>query len=172
MSPVLPFSREASPRSVARSAGARFLVVWFPLFSLERCGYCNDDLVVMTAFQRNAMRVIAMTQVAYEAGIREGMSLSEARALEPGLVAELWQPEEEARDWEALCEVCRQYSDRVQRGEPSHLIFEISTVSHLFGGESALLQTVADQMASLGHHCMLAIAERIFTIDLRTRTSA
>ena len=51
------------------------------------------------------------------------------------------------------------YSDRVQRGEPSHLIFEISTVSHLFGGESALLQTVADQMASLGHHCMLAIAD-------------
>jgi len=63
----------------------RFLVLYFPNFRLERCGYLMTEVAVLCAFQRNALRILALTPAAREAGLCLDMTASQARAMVPQL---------------------------------------------------------------------------------------
>ena len=137
----------------------RFLVAWFPFFALERCGYLHEEVVALCAFRRNALRIVFLTEMAQEVGLRVGMSASEARAMYPQIRLEMWCEEEEAADWAYLLEAFRGFSDRLQSLRTQILVIEISQTAHLFGGESPLVQLVQERAESMGHRCRVAIAD-------------
>lgn len=160
----------------AAPAAARWLVAWLPAFRLERCGHRADDLVAGTAVQQNATRVIALTPPAREAGLREGMTVAEARVRCPEIGFEPIDVEEEAADHRALVDAMRAVCDRVIALDRHALAFEIG---HLGGvhhgaadggppiaggdparpGERDVLAAVRARLADLGHRARLVVAD-------------
>src|SRR5690606_37733122 len=122
-----------------KRAGFRHLVLHLPSFRLERCGYGSDEVAVIIAEQRSALRLVALTEGARTQGLAEGMTVTEARARLPEVAVEVWDPEGEAADRHALLEAFRALSDRVATLWQDHLVVEASATARLFGGERGLL---------------------------------
>jgi protein ImuB len=142
------------------TASSRFLAACLPAFRLERCGWAANDLVVLVAEERNAVRVVARTPAAAASGIEEGMPLVEARAIVVALAVEWLDPEAEAADREALrLAVAARLSDRVAYARPDTLVLEVAGVAHLFGDERALLVAARALFVSLGHAASVVIAD-------------
>jgi len=70
------------------SSERRYLVAHLPVFRLERCGWAPDQLVVLADEERSALRVQAASPAAGAAGIRHGMTVTEARAICPAVQIE------------------------------------------------------------------------------------
>ncbi len=66
----------------------RFLVLHLPAFRLERCGFHAEEVAVLVAEERSAVRLQALTPAASALGMRRGMTVSEARAMHPGVLVE------------------------------------------------------------------------------------
>lgn len=137
----------------------RFAVVFLPAFRLERCGWSEDDLAVLAAEEKNALRLQAMTPAAASQGLRRGMSVSEARAVVPVLAIELLDEEGERADQREMVHAFACLSDRVQRFGHDAVCLEISGVSHLHGGEEGLVQAIISLSDKLGHRCRVAISD-------------
>lgn len=169
MSQVIPLKGFERRSETEESKPARYLVVHLAAFALERCGYVVTDRAVLCTFRRNALRVIAMMPATGRCGIRLGMTISEARALCPDIIVEMWCEGEEEADWESLGNVFYQYTDRIQRGWDTDVVLEVSSTSHLFGGESALIQHVMTRMQEMGHFSCAAIAGDPLAASIWTR---
>ena len=159
MSQVIPLKGfERCPNSRG-STPPRYLIVHLAAFALERCGYVASDAAVLCTFRRNALRVIAVMPAARRCGVRLGMAISEARALCPEIIVEMWSEGEEESDWNSLGNVFYTYTDRIQRGWDTDVVLEVSNSSHLFGGEQALIENVMSRMQEMGHSSCAAIAD-------------
>lgn len=137
----------------------RWLGVHLPAFRLERCGYGAGDSAVLIGFERNAMRVLASTPAARDLGIRLGMSVSEARSLEPGIEVEVHDPAGELTDRGALVKAFERISDVVQAAGPQDLLLEVAQTVRVHEGEPGLLRASRELAATLGHVVQLAIAD-------------
>jgi protein ImuB len=138
---------------------ARFLGVHLPSFRLERCGYAASDRAVLIGFERNAMRVLAATNAARENGIHAGMSVSEARSIDPEIQVELHDPAGEGVDRGALLRVFERLSDEVQALGPEDLVLTVHRTATALGGEAALLERARALAEELGHTVGLAITD-------------
>ena len=115
--------------------------------------------------QKGAMRIVGLNREASGAGLFGGQSLADARALLPTLYAEeidhptLLASFNELANWHAyaspLVSVLR---DRAPYGD---LTLDITGVAHLFGGESALLDTVSGRLETLGFTVGAALADSV-----------
>ena len=137
----------------------RYLVVLLPAFRLERCGYDADDVVALVDEVRNATRIVSSTPAGAEAGLRVGMTASEARALVPGVVLEPLDAPGEAEDRLALVRAFSALSDRVVSPWDDALALEISRTSRVFGGEAAVVAEARQLASELGHRFRLAVAD-------------
>lgn len=144
----------ASPR-----AGARWLAAHMPAFELERCGFGADERAVVVAERQSAVRVVALTPAARAEGLREGMTVAEARALVADVLIEHHDPEEEARDREALRRALGVLGDRVQILDGGEVVLEIRGLVGLYGGEQGVLRRVRARAEQLGHRVWLAVAD-------------
>ena len=159
MSQVIPFegrSRSLEPRPPRQ---ARYLVVHLFAFALERCGYVDSEPAVLCTFRRNALRVIAMMSAARHSGVRLGMSVSAARALCQNLLWKCGVKEKRSR-----LEFPREYLVSIYRSYTAGMGYrcclrEVSQSSHLFGGESALIQDIMNRMHEMGHASCVAVAD-------------
>lgn len=133
------------------AVSARYLALWLPAFRLERCGWSATDAVILVAPQKNAIRVIDMTPAASAQGIALGEPLASARARVHGITVEWWAEQEERRDETELVRAFGAFSDRVIGFAPSLLMLGVSGVSHLYGGEAALVLAILGRAAELGH---------------------
>ena len=113
----------------------------------------------------NAMRLAAVDAAARAAGLGIGLSLSDARALCPGLIAReidhgfLGAMFARLADWHAnLSPIVAINADERPYGD---LMIDITGVSHLFGGERALLDMACDRLAGFGYAAEGAIASSI-----------
>ena len=129
----------------------RYLALWLPAFRLERCGWSATDAVILVAPQKNAVRVVDMTPAASTQGIVIGEPLASARARVHDIRVEWWSEKEERRDEVELVRAFGAFSDRVMPFSSGLLIFGVSGISHLYGGESALVSVVLGRAAELGH---------------------
>jgi protein ImuB len=139
--------------------GLRWLVVHLPAFRLERCGWGADDLVVVGATRRSALRVVALTPAARAEGLALGTTIAEARALVPGLHVEALDEAGEQADRRELARAFERFGDRVELDGDDGLVLEIGGTSPLFGGEAAMLAQVRARCEELGHRCRLAVAD-------------
>lgn len=137
----------------------RYLVAWLPLFRLERCGWEPSQKVVLVDEERGALRVQVATPPAQAAGVRPGMTLSEARALLPDLLAERLDGAGEQADLAELVEQLLRVSPTVAALPPSALVAEVSRSAQAVGGERAVLERTRRRLMRLGHMARVVVAD-------------
>ena len=98
----------------------------------------------------NAERLVCVDANAARLGLTAGISLADARARHPALVAVEANPAEEARLLERLCDWCSRFTPLAALDGGDGLMLDISGVAHLFGGEQALMDFCVGRLAGLG----------------------
>lgn len=131
----------------------RYLVVHLPCFRLERCGWSSEDLVVLVAEEKSALRVQATTPAAHQRGVRVGMTAAEARARVPELETEFLDEEGEAEDLEAITAQLLRVSPNLGTLPPDAMVAEISRLPA--PPQELLLQ----RMSFLGHLARIVVAD-------------
>ena len=132
-----------------------------------------DERVALVEEGPHGQLVSAVTEAARAAGARPGMRLTDARALDPGLVA---VPADGAGDkalverlarwasrWSPLVEVDPSTALGTGADGPSTVLgtglrLDASGVAHLFGGEAGLVRDIEARFAVLGLTARVAVA--------------
>ncbi len=119
----------------------------------------DETAAVITAETvRGLRRVAAAGPAAAARGLRSGQALTDARALCPDLVA---VEADAAADLAALAVLagwCERYTPMAAPDPPDGLWLDVTGAAHLFGGEQALADDLADRLARAGIPCRIAIA--------------
>jgi protein ImuB len=132
----------------------RFLSLWLPRLATDRARRLNgvDKRAPLAAVAKtnNAERLVCVDAEAARLGLTVGLSLADARARHPNLVAVEAQPMEEARLLERLCDWCSRFTPLAALDGRDGLMLDISGVAHLFGGEEALIEDCRARLAAQG----------------------
>ncbi len=97
--------------------------------------------------ERNARRLAAVDVNAERLGLQPGLTLADARARHPALVAQDADPEGQARALERLADACSRYTPLVALDGADGLMLDVSGVAHLFGGEAGLIADAGARFA-------------------------
>src|SRR5271163_4801050 len=132
----------------------RFLSLWLPRLATDRARRLNgvDKFAPLAAVAKvsNAERLVCVDAEAARLGLSVGVSLADARARFPDLVAVEAAPAEEARLLERLCDWCARFTPLAALDYADGLMLDISGVAHLFGGEAALIEDCRARLAAQG----------------------
>jgi protein ImuB len=139
----------------------RVLSIWLPDLAIERWGKSSDSppdaLVVLTVEGTHGLIIHAVTRAAAGRGARAGARLTDARALEPALIAVPADPAGDAALVERLAKWAGRWSPLVEV-DGDGLRLDVSGVAHLFGGEGGLIEDVRRCFAQLTLTARVAIA--------------
>ena len=102
--------------------------------------------------------VAAVTEAARAAGARPGMRLTDARALDPGLVAVAADGDGDRALVDRLARWSSRWSPLVEVDGADGLRLDASGVAHLFGGEAGLLRDIEKRFAAMGLTVRVAVA--------------
>ena len=132
----------------------RVLSIWLPHLAIERwakaADFPPDSPVVLTVEGTHGLIIRAVTPAAAERGARPGARLTDARALDPSLVAVPADPEGDAALVQRLAAWAGRWSPLVEV-DGDGLRLDVSGVAHLFGGEAGLMHDVRQTFAALGY---------------------
>ena len=141
----------------------RVLSLWLPGLATDRLARREPALLklplVTIAGERGRMIVAAANAPAEAAGIQPGMTLADARALEPALRPVDADFAADARALDGLADWCGRYTPWVGLDAPDGIFLDITGCAHLFGGEAALLEDVAGRLDGFGYETRAAIAD-------------
>src|SRR3954447_17413842 len=139
----------------------RVLSIWLPHLAIERwakiAASAPDNPIVLTVEGTHGLIIHAVTKAAAERGARAGARLTDARALDPTLIAEPADPADDAALVERLSKWSGRWSPLVEV-DGDGLRLDVSGVAHLFGGEAGLVRDVQRRFAALGLTARVAIA--------------
>ena len=139
----------------------RVLSIWLPRLAIERWAKSNDyppdAPVVLTVEGTHGLIIHAVTKAAAECGARLGARLTDARALDPALVAVPADPEGDTVLVEKLARWAGRWSPLVEV-DGDGLRLDVTGVAHLFGGERRLVRDVRRRFAQIGFSTQIAIA--------------
>jgi protein ImuB len=139
----------------------RVLSIWLPHLAIERWARTSDcapdSPVVLTIEGTHGPIIHAVTEAAATRGSRAGARLTDARALDPALVAMPADPEGDAALVERLAKWAGRWSPLVEV-DGVGLRLDVSGVAHLFGDERGLIGDVRRRFAQLGLTVRVAIA--------------
>jgi protein ImuB len=137
------------------------LSIWLPALAVERWAKsadCPPDApVVLTIEGAHGPVIHAVTKAAAERGARAGARLTDARALDPALVAVAADPEGDSALVQRLARWAGRWSPLVE-ADGDGLRLDVTGVAHLFGGEQALVRDVKRRFARIGFTARAAIA--------------
>src|SRR5438270_9610707 len=132
-----------SRRDAGRSAMTRILSLWLPYLAIEhwakRSDYPPDAPVVLTVEGTHGLIIHAVTKAAAERGARPGARLTDARALDPTLIAVPADPAGDDALIEKLARWAQRWSPLVEVDGPDGPRLDVTGVAHLFGGEEDLV---------------------------------
>lgn len=127
----------------------RIACVAVPLFPLAARLRCEPELrrEGVAVFEGNGhqARVVAATRPARQLGVRVGMTLTQARARMPKLLARARDAEGERSAQDVLLELAEQFSPRVEDAEPGLVYLDVEGAERLFHAE-----TLTDSERELG----------------------
>ena len=153
------------------STPRRYLVAHLPVFRLERCGWEPEQLVVLADEERSALRVQAATPAAAAAGVRKGMTVTEARAICPAVQVERLEAADEQGDLAELATQLLRISPTVAPLAPNALVAEIGRTATVLarsgegpppqraGAERMLVERVRRLLSRLGHVARVVVAD-------------
>eukprot|EP01037_Dinobryon_pediforme_P013166 gene13166-13271_t len=107
------------------------------------------------------MRLWACDSVALKAGLSIGLSLADARARIPDMVAIDADIEADQRLLDRLAAFCERFTPHVAYDtseRPDGLVLDITGCGHLFGGEAPMRRLICDKIKHLGLHARASIA--------------
>ena len=107
---------------------------------------CADEPLVVVLTEGARRRILACNSCAAAAGVRAGMALKNAYALLPDLLTSDYNEQEQIAHLEQLTLWALQYSSTVVREPPDTLLIEIQASLALFGGLTALLENIGQQL--------------------------
>ena len=130
--------RRSQPRRLGRRL-PRIACVRVPLFPLAARLRAEPELleegVVVTEGNGQAARVVAATRIVRRAGVRPGHTLTQARALLPGLIARGRDPECERSAQDALLDVADRFSPRVEDEGEGVVFLDTTGLERHYPGE-------------------------------------
>ena len=112
----------------------------------------------------SGLRLVAINLAASRAGLRPGLALADARALEPALRVMPADPHGDHRALAALAGWCGQYSpwtapSGLEADGSAGLWIDITGCDHLFGGEANLLAGLTARLHQHGYAARAAVAD-------------
>jgi protein ImuB len=104
--------------------------------------------------------VLAADAAAQAAGLRVGMPATKAQALVQGLVIQNADPiaDADALDRLALW-MLQRFAPIIAADPPNGIVIDSTGADHLHGGETAMLDTLVEKLASVGLRARAAIAD-------------
>ncbi|HET7710175.1 MAG TPA: DUF6504 family protein [Sphingomicrobium sp.] len=120
-------------------------------------GYAPDAPVLLTVEGPHGPIIHAVTPAAAERGARSGARVTDARALDPALIALPADPAGDAALVERLARWAGRWSPLVEV-DGDGLRLDVTGVTHLFGGEDRLVSDMERRFAALGMTSRIAIA--------------
>jgi len=133
-----------------------------PALAIERwaksSGSAPDAPVVLAVEGPHGLLIHAVTRTAAERGARTGARLTDARALDPALIAIPADPEGDEAFLQRLAKWAQRWSPLVEVDGADALRLDVTGVAHLFGGEEGLGEDVRQRFAAMGLTARLAIA--------------
>ena len=148
-----PFPPTLRPLTRTLPMQRRYLSLWFPFLSTDRLqrqnarsGAPDEPALVLVEKDHGALRISACDRRAIKLGLRPGLTLADARARIPDLVALDAQPEADARFIQRLAAFCDRFTPLVALDPPHGLMLDITGCAHLFGGEEGLVELIAGKM--------------------------
>jgi protein ImuB len=140
----------------------RVLSIWLPHLAVERWARSSDfgpdDPVVLTIEGTHGPIIHAVTQAAAERGARAGSRLTDARAIDPVLIAVPADPAGDEALVERLSRWAGRWSPLVEVDGPNALRLDVTGVAHLFGSERKLVADVQTRFAVAGLSTRVAMA--------------
>jgi len=140
----------------------RIASVFLPGLAIERwrrSASGSPDLpVALVVEAAHGPLIHAVTDAAAASGARPGMRLTDARALDPKLLAEAADPAGDAALLKRLGRWAGRWSPLVEIDGEDGLRLDVSGIAHLFGGEPALAADMERSFAALGLTARVAIA--------------
>lgn len=130
----------------------RYLALWFPFLPTDRLrregrvqgsGRPDEPPLVVVETQGNALRLVGCDANAVRLGLTRGLTLADARARIPDLVAIEADSHADERLIDRLAAFCDRFTPLVALDPPHGLLLDITGCAHLFGGEAALLALIA-----------------------------
>ena len=122
----------------------RVLSIWLPSLAIERWAKSSDlppDTPVLLTIEGTHGPIIhAVTGIAAQRGARPGARLTDAKALDPSLIAVPADPAGDAMLLRRLARWAARWSPLVEVDGVDGLRLDITGVAHLFGGEEALAE--------------------------------
>jgi protein ImuB len=112
----------------------------------------------LTVEAAHGQLIHAVTEAAAAGGAQAGMRLTDARALDPTLLAEPADPAGDAALLDQLARWAGRWSPLVETDGEDGLRLDVSGVAHLFGGEEKLAADMERNFARLGLTARIAIA--------------
>ncbi|MES1204265.1 MAG: DNA polymerase Y family protein, partial [Pseudomonadota bacterium] len=132
-----------------------------PTERLKRAGAAPSENRPLALYAKsgNAFALSAVDACAAKAGLRAGMALADARAMQPSLAA---FEADEAADLALLKQIaiwCERFTPIVAVDAPDGLFLDISGCAHLFGGEAELMRDMAARLFRQGLSARLSAAD-------------
>ncbi len=115
----------------------------------------------LSAAIRMGSTLTAVNARALKEGLAPGLGLADARAICPRLLTAQAAPDKDADALLALARWSSRYSPTLNTDGDDGLWLDITGVSHLFGGESALLADLEKRLARAGLTVRLGAAETL-----------
>ena len=146
------------------SATRRYLALWFPFLPADRLrirmGIAGspETPVVFVEPVKGGVRLAATDPLGQALGLSPGLTLADARARVPGLVA-VDTDDHADLDWlTRLADACLRYTPQVALAPPDALILDITGCAHLLGGEAALIDDAGARLDRIGMTVRSALA--------------
>jgi protein ImuB len=141
----------------------RFVCVWFPWLVSERLARKEPALArhVTAAIEedRGRLTVAAVNRRAWHGGLKPGMALADARAVQPGLETRFVNRAADRASLMRLANWATRYTPWAAPAEGHSLFLDISGCAHLFDGEEALAADLAQRLSALGLTPLVAVAD-------------
>ena len=132
-----------------------------PALAIERWAKSSDcppeAPIVLSVEGTHGPIIHAVTRAAAERGARPGARLTDARAIDPALIAEPADPAGDAALVQRLAIWAGRWSPLVEV-DGDGLRLDVSGVAHLFGGERGLVRDIERRFARMGLTARVAIA--------------
>ncbi|KQW18494.1 DNA polymerase [Afipia sp. Root123D2] len=118
----------------------------------------NDTPGIVVAKLNNTLQISAVNDAAARIGLEPGLPLANARAICPDVHVFDADDVADAKLLDAIADWCDRFTPLVALDPPHGLCLDITGCAHLFGGETALMQTLCDALRAQGFAVSAAIA--------------
>lgn len=143
----------------------RYVSIWFRHLLTDWFTLSRSELkaipFVLRENSHGRMIVNAVNPVAMAAGIDPGMSLADARAINPGLEVEDEVPDLTMKLLKRLAEWCIRFTPCVSVDLPDGLLLDVTGCAHLWGGDEKYLEEIRKKISERGYHVRVSIADSI-----------